>query len=396
MGGTTHPQGQTAAGTEGGDARLTEDGECPPWWVGTEAGTLPAVGAVLVSAAGSSSASWRRLARLAPPWLAARAAERTRLPLYWRVLFTNAAIIIVATLLLVFTPATVSFPIKGEQALILAVGLVAAVAANAIVLRLSFAPLARLAGMMKTIDLLQPPPRLQVTGNVEVSAVIQTFNDMLERLETERRQSTRHVLTALEGERRRIGQELHDDFGQRLTGMLLQLQNMLPDAPAELRDDLLALQEEAQSMLDDIGELAWQLRPGILDDLGLVRALEALAESTAERAPARIRTSLPASLPAIPPEAELAVYRIAQEALTNAVRHAGAHEIDVALHSTATGLSLRIADDGRGLAGDEIEGAGIRGMRERALLVGGRLAIESRLHAGATITLDLPLSGSED
>jgi two-component system sensor histidine kinase UhpB len=354
------------------------------------------MGAVLVSAAGSPSASWRRLARLARPWLASRAAERTRLPLYWRVLLTNAVIIVVATLFLVLTPATVSFPIKPEQALILAVGIVAAVTANAIVLRFSFAPLARLVGTMRTIDLLQPPPRLQATGSIEVSAVIETFNEMLGRLETERRQSTRHVLTALEGERRRIGQELHDDFGQRLTGMLLQLQNILSDAPAEVRGDLLALQGEAQSMLDDIGELAWQLRPGILDDLGLVRALEALVESTAGRAPVRVRASLPASLPAMPPETELAVYRIAQEALTNAIRHAGAHEIDLTLHSTVAGLSLRIADDGRGFAGDEIDGAGIRGMRERALLVDGRLTIESTPHAGATIALDLSLSGSGD
>jgi two-component system sensor histidine kinase UhpB len=217
---------------------------------------------------------------------------------------------------------------------------------------------------------------------------------MLDHLESERRESTRRTLTALESERRRIGQELHDEIGQRLTGILLQLGRVHDEAPAHLRARIAAVQDEEREALDEVGALAWQLRPGILDDLGLLSALEALVGTLEEPSDARINAVLPAGLPAIDAEVELVVYRIAQEALTNAVRHSGASTIELRLDRTERGLSLLVADDGRGLVGSEIDGAGIRGMRERSLLVGGRLRIGSPSGQGVRVRLDAPLSPS--
>ncbi len=149
---------------------------------------------------------------------------------------------------------------------------------------------------------------------------------MVDRLEDERRTSTRRALHALESERRRIGRELHDEIGQRLTGTLLQLGRLAEEVDGPNRARVLAIQEQQRSTLDEIGALAWQLRPAVLDDLGLVQALGALV-STLGDSRATVTASVPEQLDRIASEQELAIYRVAQEALTNAVRHSGASEI---------------------------------------------------------------------
>ena len=278
-----------------------------------------------------------------------------------------------------------------QEAIVLVVGVLIVAVANALVLRISFGALASVVARMKTVDLLSPRERLPVVGGPEMRAVVAGFNQMLERLEEERRESSRRTLAALEGERQRIAQELHDEIGQRLTGMLLQLGNLVPDAPRELGERVRAIQEDARATLDEVGLLAWQLRPGILDDLGLLRALEALVESFEEQAEIRVRSSLAARVPPIAPEAELAIYRIVQEALTNAARHAGARQIDLIIALEDEQLSVSVADDGIGLGARADDGAGMRGMRERALAIGGTLAIESPPGGGVRVSLTVPL-----
>jgi two-component system, NarL family, sensor histidine kinase UhpB len=328
----------------------------------------------------------------------ARAMERLstryrRTSLYVRVVAINAAIVAAATLVLAVTPATVGYPIQLQEAIVLVVGVLIVAVANALVLRISFGALASVVARMKTADLLQPRERLPEVGGSEMRAVVAGFNQMLARLEADRRESSRRTLAALEGERRRIAQELHDEIGQRLTGMLLQLGNLVPDAPSGLRERVSAIQEDTRATLDQVGLLAWQLRPGILDDLGLLRALEALVESFEEQARIRVQSSLPARLASITPDAELAVYRIVQEALTNAVRHSGVRQIDLMIAVREQRLSVSVSDDGVGLSpGEDEGGAGIRGMRERALSVGGTLAIDSGPRAGVRVSLELPLA----
>lgn len=320
------------------------------------------------------------------------ASRRRRTSLYARVVVINSAIVAGATLVLVLTPATVGYPIQLAEAIVLVVGVAFVVVANALVLRISFGGLARIVARMESVDFLRPRERLPAIGGPETRAVVAGANQMLERLELERRESSRRTLAALEGERLRISQELHDEIGQRLTGMLLQLGNLVPDAPPELRGRVSAIQEDARSTLDEVGQLAWQLRPGILDDLGLLRALEALVESLEEQTPAiRVRCSLPAALPAVAPEVELAIFRVVQEALTNAVRHAGAQQIAVTISADDGRLAVSVTDDGAGLPGEAAEDAGLRGMRERAFAIGGMLTIDSDERTGVRVVLELPL-----
>jgi two-component system sensor histidine kinase UhpB len=322
--------------------------------------------------------------------IGARPPERPRGSLYLRVVLVNAGVLAVAAAILALTPATISSPVALSEGVILACGVVVIVVANAILLRTSFRGLEGLVQRMETLDVLQPRERLPVLGGRETRTLIEAFNRMLERLELERRLSTRRTLSALEGERRRIGQELHDEIGQRLTGILLQLGRASAEVSEPLRGRIASVQDETRAALDEVGALAWQLRPGILDDLGLLSSLHALVQTLQEHSEARIRAVLPDRLEPMAPEVELAIYRIAQEGLNNALRHAGAQTIELELGVEDDELRLVVADDGRGMAGDESEGPGIRGMRERSLLIGGRLRIDSPWGRGVRVRLDVP------
>lgn len=312
-----------------------------------------------------------------------------RLSLYWRVLIVNAVVLGAATAVLSLTPAQIPAPVSVADAGVLLAGLGVMVIANGVLLRVSFAPLHRLVGLMGTIDLLRPQ-RLPASGGMETRRLIEAFNDMLDRLEAERRGSSRRALMTQEQERRRIGQELHDEIGQRLTGILLQLGRLTAEAPGHLRTQLLDVQESARAALDEVGQIAWQLRPGILDDLGLVPALDALVASFEEQTGITVRRLFEVDLRSVEPEVELAVYRIAQESLTNVARHADASSVELEFEHRADGLRLRIADDGRGFEGEEQVGSGMGGMRERALLIGGELRIESAAGQGVTLVLEAP------
>ena len=321
------------------------------------------------------------------------------LSLYARVVLVNSTVLLLAVLALVVTPATVSFPIATEQGLVLAVGTVVIAVANAVVLRLNFRGLRAVVRRMETIDVLKPEELLPETGGPEAKALIAGYNTMLERLHNERRTSARRTLSAIEGERRRIGRELQDEIGQRLTGTLLQLQRLANDLPAPFRSEVECIQEQQRATMDEVGALAWQLRPALLDDLGLLSAIDALAGTMGETS-ARIETTIPDELPPLPPDLELVVYRVAQEAMTNAVRHSGASRIALAVESADDRLTLRVADDGTGFSVPTSEGPGIRGMRERALLVGGRLHIGPTTVArrpgtrGTTVRLDCTYLGT--
>jgi two-component system sensor histidine kinase UhpB len=313
-----------------------------------------------------------------------------RLSLQTRVVLINAGVLVAAAALLALTPATVSFPLAAREGIVLGLGLVAIAVANVFLLRVSFRPLERLVARMKTVDLLQPGQRLELSGGVEVRQLIGTFNEMLDNLERERQESNRRALTAREAEARRIGHELHDEIGQRLTGVLLQLKRALESDGGPTRAELVEAQELVRSTLDEVGQIAWRLRPGILDDLGLVRALVALRDDLAERADAELELRIADPIPSLGGDCDLTIYRIAQESVTNALRHSHAGRIRVELTARDGGVRLDVSDNGRGLAYGAVEGAGIRGMRERALLVGAALRIESEPGEGVSVTLDVP------
>lgn len=315
--------------------------------------------------------------------------------LFWRIFLLNAVVLIVATVLLAVGPLTVSTPVLPAEAIILTAGLVALLLANALLLRVGLAPLHRLTSAMTTIDLLRPGPRLAVGGRAEVADLISTFNSMLGRLETERATSNARALSAQEEERRRVAQELHDEIGQSLTAVLLELSRVTDHAPEPVRKELRQVQEITRGSLEEIRRIARRLRPGVLEELGLVSALKALTRETPAGAGLAVRLTLSPDLPDLDATAELVVYRVAQEGLTNTVRHAGAEHLDVSLHRRGESVMLRLADDGRGL-GEAEEGAGIRGMRERALLVGAELTVNTPPRGGTEVTLHLPVTEESD
>lgn len=315
--------------------------------------------------------------------------------LFRRLFLLNGAVLVVAAGVLALSPATVSAPVLVTEVSVLVVGLALTLVVTALLLRASLRPLDGLTALMERVDLLRPGERLAVRGNDDVAHLIRTFNDMLDRLETERGTSSAQALAAQEGERQRIARELHDEIGQSLTAVLLGLKRTVDRAPDDLADELRGVQETIRGCLDEVRQVARRLRPGVLDDLGLLSALNALAADFSEAGDVVLARRLDQRLPALSPDAELVLYRIAQEGLTNVARHAAATHVELALTRSATGVVLSIVDDGRGRA-DAGEGAGIRGMRERALLIGADLVIGPGRSAGTEVRLTIPVRGGVD
>jgi two-component system sensor histidine kinase UhpB len=304
--------------------------------------------------------------------------RRARLSLLSRVVLANAAVLTVITLLLLFSPIEINAPVTQNQAIILVVGFVVSLSVSVLLLRRVVAPVRRLAETMRSVDPLEPGRRLPVSGaNTEVDALTSAFNDMLDRLEHERRESALRALAAQERERIRVARELHDEVGQVLTSVMLEL-----DEPRA--------REAVRASLEDVRRIARELRPETLDDLGLQSALRSLCISVGAHGGPHVTPTLAVGGLRLSPEVELVVYRVAQESLTNVARHADATRVDLSLTAVDGGLRLIVRDDGSGLAAGSEEGAGITGMRERALLIGGRLTISSAQGGGTEVRLDVP------
>jgi two-component system sensor histidine kinase UhpB len=313
------------------------------------------------------------------------------MPLMWRVFATNAAALVLAYLGLVFAPVTVSVPPAATELVVLSAGLMLLLAINLEMLRSAFRPLDELAEAMRRHDPLSPGARARVDGEPDVAALAHAFNDMLQRLETERRESGRRALLVQERERGRIARELHDEVGQTLTGVMLQVESLAAGIPEELREQLDELRETARIGTVEVRRIASQLRPEALEDLGLQSALSALATAFGEQAHVQVRRELSSHLP-LSEEQELVTYRVAQEALTNVARHSGATTVALSLERDHDEVVLRIRDDGRGLSPGTFPSAhGIRGMRERAMLIGAQLSIGATAGGGTEVELRMPV-----
>ena len=310
--------------------------------------------------------------------------------LFWRVFAVNAGLLGVVAVLLLFSPVEIDAPIAPMQALIIVVGLLITLAANALLLLGAVAPLKRLAQRMETVDLLHPGERLQVRRGDEIGRVVAAFNRMLDRLETERQQSGRRVLAAQEAERVGIARDLHDEVGQVLTGVLLHLDALAGSAP-EHGDEIDEAKQAVRRALDEMRRISSELRPEMLEHLGLVSALTELTTTFGRVSGIRVDRHFDQSLPKVESDTELAVYRIAQESLTNVARHSQAGRVAIALEGGPDRLILRVTDDGCGFdTSAPDEHGGLRSMRERALLVDGVLAIKQAPAGGIEVRLEVP------
>ena len=214
------------------------------------------------------------------------------MPLFWRVFATNSLAMSLAFAALVLAPVTVSVPVSATELIVLAIGLVLLLIFNLLLLRPAFSPLDRLADTMRRHDPLSPGERVPVDGEPDVAALAQSFNDMLDRLESERRESARLALRVLEDERSRIARELHDEVGQTLTGVMLQVEGLAAKIPEELREQLDELRETARGGTEDVRRIARQLRPEALEDLGLQSALASLATAFGDQAGIKVQRQL--------------------------------------------------------------------------------------------------------
>ncbi|MCV7302769.1 sensor histidine kinase [Mycobacterium barrassiae] len=274
--------------------------------------------------------------------------------LFRRVFVINGLIFVLGTLVLALSPATVSSRIKLTEIPVLVVGLAVMLTANALLLRSSLAPM----------------------------------------LKSARTTAGAAALAAQENERQRIARELHDEIGQTLTVALLMLKRAVDRAPADIKSELAGSQEAVRASLDEVRSIVRRLRPDALEDLGLTSALNALCSEFSQATGLKVVKHIASHADRLPADVELVCYRVAQESLTNIARHAGANKVWLDMHSTAKRLTLRIADDGCG--GVAEEGAGINGMRERALLVNAALTITSPKDEGTEVRLVIPLPGPDD
>ena len=325
-------------------------------------------------------------------------AHRRYVPLLYRVAGLNMALLLVAVAvtIIVLAPSRVSSFRADEEGVALALILLVAVAVNVVLVRRIVGPVQALTALTRRVDLSGAAPRMPVsTPASEAGELATTFNAMLARLESERREATGRVLAAQEGERLRIARELHDQIGQELTAVLLGLARVEARVAPELREEVIDVQEAVRDGLEEVRQIAVALRPEALDDLGLESALAVLAERFSERSGVHVVERIAPELPEFAPDVELVVYRIAQEALTNVARHSGADEAQLAITHDPEGLTMTVTDEGRGVGAAQRAGSGIRGMRERAILIGAHLAIGPGPHGrGCQVRLDVPRTDS--
>lgn len=313
--------------------------------------------------------------------------------LYWKVFTINALVLSVATIALAVGPVTVSRPTAASELSVLGTGLAVMLLANALLLRSSLNPIDRIITDMSRLDPTYPKARVTASSSEPGRRLADTVNDVLERLANERASSHAKTLAAQEAERQRIAQELHDEVGQHLTVVLLGLKKLEHDLPVGFGDEVALLRDSVREGLDDVRRVVYQLRPSVLADLGLANALAALTNDFERHHRSTLKRTIAPGLPTLPHETELVIYRIGQEALTNAARHADARHVEVSLIHEDAEIVLTVADDGRGFEPAERgrSGDGIRGMYDRAMVVGGDLTIISSPGNGTTLRLVVPL-----
>ncbi len=297
-------------------------------------------------------------------------------------------VVVCGYLVLAVSPATVSFlPTAGELATLLLL-VAAVVAAEYRVIARGLAPLRELADVMRGVDDATDFVPALTGRRDEIGQVAQALRAMMHRIAEERRQVGRRALQAQEEERTRVARELHDEVGQDLTVLMLEAVSLSRTADSPTAEGLEHLVEQMRTVVDEVRSISARLRPGALEDLGLKGAVQALVNDFQRQGRIRIGQVWDA-VPPLDAEQELVCYRVAQEALTNVVRHADATRADVSVVVAGDRLVLTVRDDGRGITATPR--SGIEGMHERARLVHGRLEVSGG-DGGTRVQLTIPVT----
>src|SRR5436305_7269357 len=308
-------------------------------------------------------------------------------------------LLVCATLFAASAAAGLDLTISGERwkFLLLTMAIILVLLVNLLMLRRRFSPLEQLIERIEAIDPAQPsgfeyPAEGAADASDEVDRLAASFRRLLQRIDAERRRSGRLVLRAQEEERRRLARDLHDEVNQALTAILLRLEALSQAAPTELDDELSELKRLVNQAMSELLQLARQLRPTALDDHGLLPAMASHVRPFAAQTGIKADLNASGESTELQPDEEIAIYRIAQEALANVARHAEARSVEIDLRAQKDGaVQLTVRDDGRGFEPERpTHGLGLGGMAERARLVGGELTIESQPGACTQLCLKVP------
>lgn len=328
-----------------------------------------------------------------------------RLPLFYKILIANAVIVALVALALVIAVhrALGTDAVTDTIVLVALLGVLLSLAVNAVIVRFALLPLERLEHTATRVHDGDFDARAQPTALADrrFAHLVATFNDMLDRVAVQRqrlREVNMRALYAAEDERKRIARELHDGTAQTLAALRvrLRLARSTPDRTAQ-QALLEEIAEEIGAAIEEVRRMARGLRPPALDMLGLAPAIESHARTMADAGGLRLELALDDDGRALVPEAELAVYRIVQEALSNVVRHAHAQAVHVTLGRTGDVVEALVRDDGRGFMidgtlTDGARGLGLFGMQERASYLGGTVEIESTPGRGTTVRVRVPVA----
>ena len=223
----------------------------------------------------------------------------------------------------------------------------------------------------------------------------------IERKEAVRGELLRKILTVQEEERKRIARELHDETTQSLLGLVMRLEaaTAIPsEAAVKMKNMLTDIRSLAVRTLDSVHKIIFDLRPSVLDDLGFLSALRWYAENRLGALDIKARVEVTGEERKLPPQVEIVLFRVIQEAITNIVKHAEAHNVVLGVEFKDSAIVIEVEDDGKGFdveavspQADKTQGLGLLGMKERVTLLGGKFNIESQPDSGTHLTIEVPL-----
>ena len=331
------------------------------------------------------------------------------IPLVYKVLLANAVIVMIgATIGTLITVRTVQGRDDPAEywliALFAITGTVMSLVVNYLVLRAAMQPIDRLAEVAERVRRGDFSRRVRQSRfpDAQLARLGASFNETLDELAADReqlRQLTTQVINAQEDERKRIARELHDDTAQVLFAQLLGITALRSSENEQVRSAAESMAQSTVDALEGVRRLALELRPPALDDLGLWAALGELAQRYGEKYRLHVDYEWHGTRERLPADLELVLYRIAQEAMTNIVKHAGATEASIEVERRSGEVVLTVSDNGRGfdpgltpVRDERGLGLGIFGMVERTALVGGGLRIEKVEPHGAAIVAIIPLA----
>lgn len=332
--------------------------------------------------------------------------------LFGKIVIANGLLIGVGAVMGVLLSHSLTDPVRhGAMVAVLIAAVAFAIFLNYVIVRFAFEPLNQFVELAEQVRGGHLTARVEVdpARDTEVHRLAAALNTMLDELENQRHHLASSILRAQEEERIRVARELHDEAAQALTTLIIHLDvlaEQLPAEPPTLRARVAQAKDLTTRTLGDVRRLIYDLRPSVLDDLGLVAAINWIVREKLE--PAGIRVTFaappesgPGSLGSLTPDQHTALFRVFQEAATNVIRHSHATELTIRLRADEEAIHLHVRDNGRGFLVDRARrvsgggrGLGLIGMQERITLLGGRLDLRSAPGRGTTIEVTLPRHGA--